>query len=129
MHVFETNFTGQILSACSGDVRQIKAAIIKVDKEQRLVKCSEKDPLIVDVAERVGWSRLWDLTSELGLKAVSGLQMLSRALGHHGEGQWPCHLCDAGPLQEIRLIDHILEEHWKELHLYRRLVLLIWLLC
>ena len=37
----------------------------------------------------VNWSRLWDLTSELGLKAVSGLQMLSRALGHHGEGQ--CH--------------------------------------
>ena len=36
-------------------------------------------------------------------------------MGHHGEGQCPCHLCDAGPLQEIRLIDHILEKHWKEL--------------
>ena len=53
----------------------------------------------------------------MGLKAVSGLQMLSRALGHRGEGQCPCHLCDAGPLKEIRLIDHILEKHWKELHL------------
>ena len=34
--VFGTNFTGQILSECIGDVRQIKAAIIKVDKEQRI---------------------------------------------------------------------------------------------
>ena len=27
-----------------------------------------------------------------------------------------CHLCNAGPLQEIR---HILEKHWKELHLLK----------
>ena len=40
--------------------------------------------------------------------------MLSRALGHHGEGKCPCHLCYAGPLQEITLIDHILEKHWKD---------------
>ena len=32
--VFETNFTGQIMSECSGDVRQIKTAIMKADKEQ-----------------------------------------------------------------------------------------------
>lgn len=71
--------TGQILSECSEDVRQIKAAIIKVDKKQHLVKYSEKAPLIVDIAKsvNVGWSRLWDLTSELGLKAVSGLQLLA----------------------------------------------------
>ena len=48
---------------------------------------------------------------------MSGLQMLSRALGHHGEGQCPCHLCNAGSLKETRLIDHILEKHWKEVHL------------
>lgn len=35
--VFGTSFTGQILSECSGNVRQIKAAITKVDKEQCLV--------------------------------------------------------------------------------------------
>lgn len=40
--VIGTNFTGQILSECSGDVKQIKAAIIKADKEYSacLVKCS-----------------------------------------------------------------------------------------
>ena len=53
-----TIFTGQILSECSGDVMQIKVAIIKVDKEQCLVKCSEKAHVIVDVAKNVGWSRL-----------------------------------------------------------------------
>ena len=39
---------------------------LEVDKEQHLVKCSEKAPLIVDVAKNVDWSRLWDLASELG---------------------------------------------------------------
>ena len=43
--VFGTNFTGQIMSECM----QIKTAIMKVDKEQQLVKCSEKASLIVDV--------------------------------------------------------------------------------
>ena len=57
--VFWTNFTGQILSECSGDVRQVKAAIIiEVDKEQHLVKCNDKAFLIVDVAKSVGWSSL-----------------------------------------------------------------------
>ena len=61
----------------------------------------------MDVAKSVGQSKLWDLTPELGLKTMSGLLMLSRALGHHS----------AGPLQEIRLIHHIVEKHWRELHL------------
>ena len=43
----------------------------------------------MDVAKSVGWYRLWDLTSELGLKTVSGLQMVSRALGHHGDRTVP----------------------------------------
>ena len=43
-------------------------------------------------------------------KAVMGLQMISRAMGHHGRGNHPCHLCndEDGPLQ-ISLLDHILE--------------------
>ena len=63
---FGTKFTSQILSECSGDMRHIKTSILKVDKEQRLDKCCEKAPLIVDVARSVGWSRLWDMTSGLG---------------------------------------------------------------
>ena len=74
----------------------------QLDKEQHLVKCSKKALLIVDVAKGVGWSRL----------SVSGLQILSKALVYHGEGQ--CHLCNTGHLQEIRLIDHILQKHWKD---------------
>ena len=58
------------------------------------------------------------MASDLGWKAVMGLQMLSRAMGHHGQGNHPCHLCndEDGPLQ-ISLLDHILKAHWKELHL------------
>ena len=73
---------------------------------------------IAVVAESIGWSKLWDMALDLGWKAVMGLQMLSRAMGHHGRGNHPCHLCndEDGPLQ-ISLLDHILKAHWKELHL------------
>ena len=99
--MFGINFTGQILSECSGDVMQIKAAIFKADKEYSacLVKCS---PLHSGCCKSAGWSRLWDLTYELGLKTVSGLQMLSRALGHPTVAMTSARS---------------LELHWKELHL------------
>ena len=45
----------------------------QLDKEQHLVKCSEKALLIVDVAKGVGWSRL----------SVSGLQMLMVMVSAH----------------------------------------------
>ena len=62
--VFGTNFTGQIMSECSGDVRQIKTAIMKTDKEQRLVKCSEKASPIVDVPRMlvVSGCGIWHLS-------------------------------------------------------------------
>ena len=44
-------------------------------------------------------------------RAVLGLQMLSRAMGHQGYGDCQCHLCPS-------LLDHILDAHWKELHLH-----------
>ena len=73
-------------------MKLIKATIRKVDKEQILAKCCEKAPPIVDVAKSVGWSiaRLWDLTSDLGMKAVIGLQMFSRSMEHHGKGDSTC---------------------------------------
>ena len=42
--------------------------------------------------------RLWDHALDLGLKAVVGLQMVSRAMSHHGRGDHPCHLCDDSTL-------------------------------
>ena len=59
------------------------------------------------------------MASDFGWKAVMGLQMLSRSMGHNGRGNYPCHLCnddEDGPLR-ISLLDHILKAHWKELHL------------
>ena len=76
-----------------------------MDKKQILAKCSEKAPLIVDLAKNIGRTRLW------GVKAVIGLQMFSRAMGHHGKGENPCHLCNTSYLQKTRLIDHILEKY------------------
>ena len=60
-------------------MKRIKAAILKVDKKQILAKCNEKAPPIVDVAKSIGWTKLCrDLMSDLGVKAVSGLQMLTQ---------------------------------------------------
>ena len=88
------------------------------DKKRLLERCREKASQIAVVAESIGWSKLWVMASDLGWKAVMGLQMLSRAMGHHSRGNHPCHLCndEDGPLQ-ISLLDHILKAHWKELHL------------
>ena len=33
-----------------------------------------------------GWPRLWDAALDLGWKAVKELQMLRRAMSHHGRG-------------------------------------------
>ena len=52
----------------------IQAGFSSEAVEERGCLSSERATLIVDVAKSVGWSRLWDLTSELGWKAVSGLQ-------------------------------------------------------
>ena len=39
-------------------------------------------------------------------------------MSHHGQGKHPCHLCvDNDQPIEKPVLDHILEAHWKELHL------------
>ena len=52
-----------------------------------------------------------------GWKIVKGLQLLNRALSHCEKGNHPCHLCDAAPLPELSVLDHILVSQWEELHL------------
>lgn len=60
------------------------------------------------------------MSTDLGWKAVLGLQMLSRAMGHHGHGNCQCHLCSSHSDKrlQIPLPDHILDAHWEELHLH-----------
>ena len=49
------------------------------DRMRQLERCREKAPLIVDVAENIGWSISYGtcIASDIGWKAVTGLQMLS----------------------------------------------------
>ena len=83
-----------------------------------LVKCAEKAPMIAKVAEHLGWAKLWDQTLDLGGKAVLGLQMISRAMSHHGRGIQPCHLCkEETALRDVTLLEHIITAHYQELHL------------
>ena len=98
-------------------MRKMKKMLYELDKKKRSTKCLEKAPLIVEVAERVGWSRLWDAALDLGWKTVKGLQMVSRAMSHHGRGNHPCYLCDVAPLSEASVLEHILVNHSEQLHL------------
>ena len=71
------------------------------------------------MAECPGWGKLWDHVLDLGWKAVLGLEMVSRAMSHHGRGERLCHMCDATSLKEDSrsVLDHILNVHHQDLHL------------
>ena len=78
--------------------------------EQLVARCS----VIAELATKVGWSRIWNATLDLGGKRISGFQYLSRVMSHHGRGKHPCPLCDAASLQtSTYYVDH----HSTDLHL------------
>ena len=91
---FNTVFTTEILTdADSTDPTDIKKAIKKIDKDQRLEKCALKAPLIAQVVTAGGsWPKLWDSARHLGTKHLISL---TRLMAHHGQGSKPCPLCDA----------------------------------
>ena len=64
--------------------------ILELDKKLRIERCVEKAQMIAEVAEQIGWARLWDAARDLGWKAGKGLQMLIRAMSHHRRGNHPC---------------------------------------
>lgn len=117
-NVFKTNYTDQILAGLDGvNLREVKEVFKRVDKERCLERCSEKAPVIAEVAKRGGsWSRLWDTTLFLGTRHTAGLQALSRLLAHHGHGSKPCPLCEERSLCTSPII-HFLKEHQKEIGL------------
>ena len=112
---YRTCFTKVISSKKECCLREMKKTIIGMDKRLVLEKCAEKAPVIAKVAKNPGWARLWDHTLDLGGKAVLGLQMLSRAMSHHGRGKHPCHLCEAETLTEDSVLEHVLASHHQEL--------------
>ena len=109
-------YVDSIMSRSAVSVREMKEVIYQRDRLKLVGRCWEKAPVIAEVASRIGWARLWDGALNCGGKAVRGLQMLSRAMSHHGRGSRPCQLCDTAPLQST-VLDHILCHHGGELHL------------
>ena len=116
---FGTDFTADIIHNKELSLKIVKKILYEEDKNARLEKCRDKAPFIAAVAEDIGWNKLWDMSTDQGWKAVMGLQMLSRALGHHGHGNHPYHLCPSHMVGRLQtsLLNHILDAHWKELHM------------
>ena len=93
------------------------------DLQQNAAKCSGKAPIIAEVANRVGWSKLWDVAMDLGVKSIRELQCLSRAMCHHGRGDHPCPRCDAAPVGST-LLQHLLDCHSTKLFLDHNITLM-----
>ena len=113
---FGTQHVDAVIGGNAATAREMKETIYREDRPTLVDRCWVKAPVIAEVARRVGWARLWDVTLDIGGKAVRGLQMLSRVMSHHGRGSRPCPLCDAAALQST-VLDHILEHHRGELFL------------
>ena len=95
---FGSTFTDIILNKSLDSIREMKKEILQLDKKKRADRCLEKASMVAEVSRQIGWAQLWDDALDYGWKTVKGLQLLSRALSHHGKGNHPCHLCDADPL-------------------------------
>ena len=91
---FGTHYSDTIMRRGGSTVREMKEEFCRQDGQKLVDRCREKAPLIVEVAGRIGWVKLWDVALDLGAKAGKGLQMLSRIMSHHGRGSQPCQLCD-----------------------------------
>ena len=113
---FGTHFAEHIISSSAPSMREVKDVILERDHTALTEKCTVKAPVIAEVAARIGWSNLWDGALNLGVKAVKGLQLLSRAMSHHGHGNHPCPLCDTAPLPATVLY-HLLNDHNSSLFL------------
>ena len=96
--------------------RSLKEKIVDEDIRMLLKKCACKEDSyrIAKIAEHPGWAKLWDHTLDLGWKA---LQMLSRAMSHHGRGKQACQLCEVETLKEETVLEHVLARHHQKLHL------------
>ena len=78
---FGTHFAEHIISSSAPSMREVKDVILERDHTALTEKCTVKAPVTHSqkVAARIGWSKLWDGALNLGVKAVKGLQLLSRA--------------------------------------------------
>ena len=70
----------------------------------------------LEVAEGVGWPKLWDTALDLGQRHTRGLQVLSRLMSHHGRGLKPCPMGSETNL-DTPILDHILCDHGDKLQL------------
>ena len=95
----------------------MKKEIFEVDKTKHADRCFKNAPMVAEGSRWIGWAQFWDAALHLGWKTVKGVQLLNRALNHHGRGSHRCHLCDAAPPPELLVLDHILVSYWEDLHL------------
>ena len=114
---YGTRFTDDLLTdANCVSKRIIKRNIREMDRHILVQKCSIKSQYIAGVVNRGGsWPKLWDSALHLGSRHTSGLQNLSKLMGHHGRGQRPCPLCDLK--DKIPIIKHFLREHNRDIRI------------
>ena len=56
-------------------LRQRKEEIQKIDRDRVLARCEEKYPMVAEVANDVGWAKLWDACLSLGSATIMTLRL------------------------------------------------------
>ena len=108
--VYETNFTGEVLS--SADVwRNIHKKILTVDKHLRADSASTLKHLSA-IHSEVSWLRIWDVALDYGTWGSKSALSLFRTLSHPLFG---CPRCET-PITDTTYIEHLIHHH-KELKL------------
>lgn len=113
---YSTNFTSAIL--CTGGLeghaitKKAQKVIVKKDQVLLLEKAS-KYPSLIQIAEGVGWKRLWDEAIDHGPSVIKGLKNLLRVITYPDYSSAICPLCDTRTLDNPSLIDHVIQSHTK----------------
>ena len=95
--------------------------IIKKDQALLLDKVSNHQYLC-QIAESVGWKRLWDHLLDHGPSAIMGMKNMVRVIAYPGHVvNKKCPVCDISELDQATLADHFITQHtrsdgsWKTL--------------
>ena len=114
---YKSDFTSAILSAQeSGDgleiIRNAQKIIKKKDRLLLLCKAS-KYQFVQQIADNVGWKKLWDNALDHGPSVSKGMKNLVRVITYPDHSPRKCPICDIANLDKPTLAEHVISNHTK----------------
>ena len=116
---YKSDFTSAILSAQkSGDGLEIirNAQKIIKKKDSYLLCKASKYKFVQQIAENVGWKKLWDNALDHGPSVIKGKNLV-RVITYTDHSPRKCPICDIANLGKPTLAEHVISNHTKKQHL------------